>query len=233
MRTELKRQLDVAALRLAVVVSLVLLQGCATAPEAPRGAGVNDARMKALGAQVRADVERGAIPGAVIVVARGGNVVYQDAIGWRDAGAKVPMTADSIFRIYSMTKPIVSVGLMMLVEEGRVQLSDPVSRHIPELKGLRVGVERKDAAGQATLELVAAAREPTLQDLMRHTSGFAYDFFGDSLVKREYRKNAVDAWDQTNAEFVKRLATVPLHYQPGTTWTTACRPTSSATSSSA
>ena len=202
------------------VVSLLLgfvLGGCATqTAEAPRG--VSEARLKQLSAQVRADAEKQRIPGAVILVARGGKVVYQDAIGVRDPSSGAPMTSDSIFRIYSMTKPIVSVGVMMLVEDGRIQLSDPVSRYVPELKGLKVGVEKKDAGGTATLEIVPASREPTIHDLLRHTSGIAYDFFGDSLVKREYKKIGVDAWDQTNAETVQKLAKLPLQFQPGTTW---------------
>jgi CubicO group peptidase (beta-lactamase class C family) len=197
-----------------------VLAGCASTQigNIGQGYGVSQARLKQLGTQVRADVEQRRIPGAVMLVARDGKVVYQEAIGTRDPASGAPMTMDSIFRIYSMTKPIVSVGLMMLVEEGRLQLSDPVSRYLPELKGTKVGVEKRDAAGQATLETVAANREPTIHDLLRHTSGIAYDFFGDSLVKREYKKIGVDGWDQTNAEMVQKLTKVPLHFQPGSTW---------------
>ncbi len=196
------------------------LAGCASTQtgDVAHGYGVSEARLKQLGAQVRADVEKRRIPGAVIVVARNGKVAYQEAIGTRDPANGVPMTVDSIFRIYSMTKPIVSVGVMMLVEEGRLQLSDPMSRYLPELKGLKVGVEKKDATGQVALEIVAASREPTIQDLLRHTSGIAYDFFGNSLVKQEYKKIGVDGWDQTNADMVQKLTKVPLHFQPGSTW---------------
>ena len=206
-----------------IVHSLLLalaLAGCA----APRpanvepGYGVSEARLTQFGAQVRADVEKRRIPGAVVLVARNGKVVYQEAIGARDPATGAPMTMDTIFRVYSMTKPIVSVGVMMLVEDGRLQLSDPVSRYLPELKGLKVGVEKKDATGQASLEIVAAAREPTIHDLLRHTSGIAYDFFGSSLVKQEYTKIGVDGWDQTNAEMVQKLSRVPLQFQPGSTW---------------
>jgi CubicO group peptidase (beta-lactamase class C family) len=206
-----------------IVRSLLLtvaLAGCALTPTGPasQGYGVSEARLKQLATQVRADVDKRRIPGAVMLVARDGKVVYQEAIGARDPVSGAPMTADTIFRIYSMTKPIVSVGLMMLVEDGRLQLSDPVSRYLPELKGLKVGVEKKDAAGQSILETVAANREPTVHDLLRHTSGIAYDYFGDSLVKREYKKVGVDGWDQTNAEMVQKLTRVPLHFQPGSTW---------------
>ncbi|MGH9810957.1 MAG: serine hydrolase domain-containing protein, partial [Terriglobia bacterium] len=107
----------------------------------------------------------------------------------------------------------VSVGAMMLVEDGRLRLSDPVSKHIPELKGLKVGVEK-----DGKLEIVAAQREPTIQDLLRHTSGFTYGVFGKSMVKDLYKKYDVDSTDQTNAELVTKLAMVPLMHQPGTTW---------------
>jgi CubicO group peptidase (beta-lactamase class C family) len=196
------------------------LVGCATTQpaETPRLHGVSEARLKQFGAQVGADVEKRRIPGAVILVARDGKVAYQEAIGMRDPASGAPMTTDAIFRIYSMTKPIVSVGVMMLVEDGRIQLSDPVSRYVPELKDLKVGIEKKDASGNATLDIVPAVREPTIQDLLRHTSGIAYDFFGNSLVKQEYKKIGVDGWDQTNAEMVQKLTKVPLQFQPGTTW---------------
>jgi CubicO group peptidase (beta-lactamase class C family) len=128
------------------------------------------------------------------------------------------MRKDSIFRIYSMTKPIVSVAVMMLVEEGRLQITEPVSKYIPELKNLKVGVEKTDDAGNKKLELVPAAREITIQDLLRHTSGLTYGVFGKSLVKDEYTKAGVDSRDQTNAEVMQKLAAVPLHFQPGTTW---------------
>src|SRR5882724_657863 len=164
-----------------LLVSLLLAAaaGCATTPttDASRQYGVSETRLKQFTAQVRADVDKRRIPGAVILVARDGKVAYQETIGMRDPASGAPMTPDAIFRIYSMTKPIVSVGVMMLVEDGRIQLSDPVSRYVPELKDLKVGIEKKDASGTATLEIVPAAREPTIQDLLRHTSGIAYDFF--------------------------------------------------------
>ncbi len=196
------------------------LAGCAsTQPGAlEHGYGVSETRLRQFDEQIRADVAKRRIPGAVVLVARDGKIVHQEAIGARDPASGAAMTTDSIFRIYSMTKPIVSVGAMVLVEEGRLQLSDPVSRYLPELNGLKVGVEKKDAAGHASLEIVAAVRQPTIHDLLRHTSGIAYDFFGNSLVKQEYKKIGVDGWDQTNAEMVQKLARLPLQFQPGSTW---------------
>ncbi|MGO4327915.1 serine hydrolase domain-containing protein [Cupriavidus sp. 2TAF22] len=171
-----------------------------------------------MSARVRADVAQGRIPGAVYLLARNGNLVSTQAIGWQDAAARVPMREDAIFRIYSMSKPIVSVAVMMMVEDGRVQLADPVSKYLPELKGLQVGVEKTDAAGKPELGLVPAQREMTVQDLLRHTSGLTYGVFGKSLVKDEYKRAGVDATEQSNGEFIAHLAKVPLQFQPGTTW---------------
>jgi CubicO group peptidase (beta-lactamase class C family) len=133
------------------------------------------------------------------------------------------MRSDSIFRIYSMTKPIASVGLMMLVEDGKVQLADPVAKYLPEFEGLTLGVEGRDEVGKPLLERIPltelpGARAPTVQDLLRHTSGITYGIFGDSLVKSEYRKSGVEQGKLTNTEFAQRLATLPLAYAPGTVW---------------
>ena len=194
------------------IAAFALFAGCAT--QAPQGVRVVSAdRLAALERTIGADVERGRIPGVVMVVQQDGKLVFSRTLGKQDPASGTPMREDSIFRIYSMTKPIVSVGLMMLVEEGRVTLSDPVSKHIPELKGLAVGVEKGDK-----LEIVPAQRQPTIQDLLRHTSGFTYGVFGKSMVKDLYTKNGVDRDDHSNAELVRKLAGVPLMYQPGTTW---------------
>jgi CubicO group peptidase (beta-lactamase class C family) len=189
-----------------------LLAGCAGVA-GQRSTGLDEGRLARLEAAVQKDVAGGRIPGVVMAVARDGRVVMHKAIGQQDPAKGLAMRSDSIFRIYSMTKPIVSVAAMMLVEEGRLQLADPVSQHIPELKGLRVGVEKGGA-----LEMVAAAREPSVQDLLRHTSGFTYGVFGKSLVKEQYTKQDVDGTDHDNAQFVKKLSGVPLMYQPGSTW---------------
>jgi CubicO group peptidase (beta-lactamase class C family) len=182
--------------------------------------GVSLQPLKQLSAQLRAEAQSGAIPGAAMLVARNGRVVYTDAIGLQDPSAGVPMKMDSIFRVASMTKPIVSAGAMILVEEGKLFLASPVSAYLPELKGLKVAVEKSDAAGKPTLDEVQAIREMTVQDLLRHTSGFTYGIFGTSLLKQRYVDANVDRdeMNQTNAEHVRRLAKLPLAYQPGTTW---------------
>ena len=204
-----------------VVLLSAMVAACANidARDDARAFGVSSQRLKQLSAQLSTEARSGAIPGAVILVARNGKIVYTDAVGLQDPSSGVPMKPDSIFRIASMTKPIVSVGAMMLVEEGKLFLADPVSTYLPELKGLKVGVEKKDTAGNAVLEEVAAVREMTVQDLLRHTSGFTYGIFGNSLLKQRYVATKVEGdRDQTNAEHVGRLAKLPLAYQPGTTW---------------
>ncbi len=194
------------------IAVVAVLSGCAT--QGPQtGAGASAAKLAQLEKTIAADVDRGRIPGVVMMVQRDGKLVFNKTLGKQDAAAGTPMREDSIFRIYSMTKPIVSVGVMMLVEEGRLMLSDPVARHIPELKDLRVGIEK-----DGKLETVGATRQPTIQDLLRHTSGFTYGVFGKSLIKDLYTKNGIDSDAHTNADLVRKLATVPLVYQPGTTW---------------
>lgn len=178
----------------------------------------NTERLNRITGTIQADIDASRIPGAVMLIAHRGETVFESALGVRDPETGAPLTMESIFRIYSMTKPIVSVGLMMLVEEGRLLISDPVSKYLPEMRDLRVGVETVSADGKAVLSLVPAEREMTVQDLLRHTSGLTYGIFGESLVKSEYGKAGVERSGITNAEFIERLATVPLAYQPGTTW---------------
>ena len=168
---------------------------------------------------MQADVDKGTIPGAIIMVSRKGKIAYLKAFGFQDREKQIPMKTDAIFRIASMSKPFTSVAIMMLVEQGRIKLSDPVSTYLPELKNLQVGVEKVDAAGKPELALEPARAEATILDMLRHTSGFTYGFFGKpTLVKQAYLSaNLLDP-RQTLAEFVTKLSKLPLAYQPGTTW---------------
>jgi CubicO group peptidase (beta-lactamase class C family) len=192
---------------------------CALAQTSAREiAGLSQERLAKLVTVFRSDVDEGRIPGVVVLVARNGEVALFEAIGFRDRAAAAKMEKDAIFRLYSMTKPIVSVAAMMLVEEGRMLLMDPVSKHMPELKGLKVGVEKPGPEGKPVLELVPSAREMTVQDLLRHTSGITYGIFGRSLVKAAYNElNPLDG-KQTSGEMVAKFAKLPLAFQPGTTW---------------
>jgi CubicO group peptidase (beta-lactamase class C family) len=180
--------------------------------------GFSATRLAHLERFIKADIEKGLIPGATITIVRRGKVAYQKFLGVRDPATKAPMAADTIFRIYSMTKPITNVAAMMLVEEGRLALEDPVAKYIPAFANVKVGVEKTDAAGKATLDLVAPRRPMTVQDLMRHTSGLTYGFFGEGMVKKSYLEAKLGDGDPDNAEFSERLAKQPLAYQPGSTW---------------
>jgi CubicO group peptidase (beta-lactamase class C family) len=168
---------------------------------------------------LKANIDQHDIPGAVLLIARHGKVAYFESMGALDPQGKAPMGKDAIFRIYSMSKPITTVAAMMLFEEGRITLDEPVGKYIPSLAKPEVGVEKPDpAGGPATLELVPAKRPISLQDLMRHTSGITYGFFGNTAVKKRYAEANLFDGDFTNADFVERIAKLPLAYQPGTTW---------------
>jgi CubicO group peptidase (beta-lactamase class C family) len=195
-----------------------LAQGLPRASQ-PEGVGFSSERLKRLTSAFQADVDRGEIPGAVVLIARNGKVAYFKAFGFQDREKQVPMKTDAIFRIASMTKPFISVAAMMLVEEGKLQLLDPVSVYLPEFKNLQVGVEKiNTATGNPELSLEPARREMTVQDLLRHTSGLTYGIFGKSLVKQAYNDAKLFDPGQTLAELVSKLSKLPLAAQPGTTW---------------
>ena len=175
--------------------------------ESPEQVGLSSARLERLAAVIRGDVERRLIPGAVLAIARGGRLAYGEAFGWRDREAGAAMSADAIFRVASMTKPITSVAAMILAEEGRLEIAAPVAEYLPEFAELTVGTERRKAQ-----------RAMTVQDLMRHTSGLTYAQFGDTPVQMIWRDTKLMDEDQTNAELVAKLAGLPLMFEPGTTW---------------
>jgi CubicO group peptidase (beta-lactamase class C family) len=186
----------------------------------PEEVGLSSERLARLTETLRHDAAAGTIPGAVLLITRHGKVAYFESVGFLDPQTKAPMTKDAIFRIYSMSKPIASVAAMMLVEEGRMSLDEPASKYLPQLGKLQVAATNKVDPNPNTegIELVPMARPISLQDLMRHTSGFTYGFFGSTPVKKLYADADLLAGDFTNAEFVDRLAKLPLAYQPGTTW---------------
>lgn len=206
-------------LMLAVMISLpVASQGLPRAKSAEE-VGMSSERLKRLGAVFKAEIDKGIAPGAVLLVARRGKVAYFEALGARDPQTADGMKTDAIFRLASMTKPFVSVAAMMLMEEGRLVLSDPVSRYLPEFKGMQVGVEQKSSTGETKLTLEPVKQEMTIQDLMRHTAGLTYgQFGGKTLVKAEYDKAGISSPDLTTPEFITRLSKIPLAHQPGTTW---------------
>jgi CubicO group peptidase (beta-lactamase class C family) len=190
--------------------------------------GMSTKKLERIREALAREIDQGKLPGTVVMVARKGKLVYADAVGAQDKNTGKPMALDSVFRIYSMTKPMVSVGAMMLVEEGKVQLTDPVSKFLPAFKGQRVSVARADAEfARVTYTTVAAEREMTVQDLLRHTSGLAYgEITQNAPVKEAYAKADVylpgvrdyDSRNMTPAEQIERVGAAPLAHQPGMVW---------------
>ena len=167
---------------------------------------------------IRNEVATGKIPGAILLIQQHGKPVYFENFGVRDIATGLSMSADTIFRLYSMSKPITSVAAMMLVEDGKLALNDPVSKFIPAFGDVQVGVETRDDSGKPALKLEPLQRPIAIEDLMRHTSGLTYGFYGENIVRRLYVEADLFNADRSNAEFVERIAKLPLAEQPGTTW---------------
>lgn len=184
----------------------------------PEQVGLSSQRLERLGQTIQAQIANGRFPGAVVLIARKGKIAYFEAFGQRDPASGGPMSKDAIFRLYSMTKPFVSVAAMMLAEEGKLTLVAPVTTYFPQLANLQVTVAGKDSDGKTTYTLVKADRAPTVQDLLRHTSGFVYGgFTPNERVKAAYSTLGVMG-EVTPAEQIERLAQAPLAHQPGTMW---------------
>src|SRR5690349_355440 len=205
---------------LLVAATAAQAQGLPTAT--PESVGLSSAKLGRIKDTFQEQIDKGNLPGAVFLVARKGKLVYSDAIGYLNKEAGTPMSKDAIFRIYSMTKPLVSVAAMMLVEDGKVELTDPVSKFLPAMKGMQVSVAKADAEfAKLTYNLVPAQREMTVQDLLRHTAGLAYaNLTANTPVKEAYAKAGVDEDPRalTPSEEVERMAKAPLAHEPGTVW---------------
>ena len=185
----------------------------------PAEVGLSAERLKKLTAALEGEVKAGTIPGALLLISRNGRIAHFEGVGQLDPESKVAMNKDGIFRIYSMSKPITSVAAMMLMEDGKILLSDPVAKYIPEFANVKVGVEKPGADGKVALDLVAPRRPILIHDLLRHTSGLTYGFFGTGAVKQAYvDSKGIFGADLTNGEFAKGLATLPLMHQPGSNW---------------
>jgi CubicO group peptidase (beta-lactamase class C family) len=179
----------------------------------PEELGLSAERLARIGHALELNIDRGRVPGAVALIARGGKIGYFESFGRRDPAAEAPMARDTIFRIYSMTKPIVSVAAMMLWEEGRFLLDDPIGKYLPELDNPKVAVRRDNELAYESL-----VRKITIQDLLRHTSGLTYEFRGSGPVHKAYMDAKIYRRTQTSAEQVATLGTLPLICQPGTRW---------------
>ena len=179
----------------------------------PEQIGLSSTRLQRMSDAFKREVDKGTLPGATVMVARRGQIGWFDAIGRQAPDASAPMAHDTIFRIFSMTKPIVSVGIMMLIEDGHFLLSDPVAKFIPEFADQKVGVENN-----GKLDLVPLQRPMTVQDLLRHTSGITYDHTGNGLVQQLYQQSRLRSRKLTNAEHAAMVAGLPLMCQPGAEW---------------
>ena len=184
----------------------------------PAGAHFNPEKLARVGDYLRDQVANGKIPGAIILIQQHGKPVYHEFIGVQDVVSKKPMTDQTIFRLFSMTKAITSVTAVMLLDEGKFKLDDPISKYIPSFANVKVGVEKINEDGSKALELAPPRRPPTVLDLMRQTSGITYGFYGDSLVRKAYAASNLYGGDFDLAEFAERIAKLPLHDQPGTLW---------------
>jgi CubicO group peptidase (beta-lactamase class C family) len=179
--------------------------------------GLSGAKLERVGELFRNEIATGKIPGAILLIQQHGHPVYFESFGVRDPDSKQPMTPNSIFRLYSMSKPVTSVAAMMLVEDGRLRLDDPLSKYIPAFADVKVGVERTDQSGNPWLTLEPLRRPITIEDLLRHTSGLTYNFHGGALGIL-YDKSGLFRGNFDNAEFAERIAKLPLAEQPGTIW---------------
>jgi len=165
-----------------------------------------------------AEVAAGRLPGAVVLIQQHGRPVYLKSFGVRDVKTGVPMTPDTIFALHSMTKPITSLAAMMLIDQGKMSLSDPVAKYIPAFADEKVGVEAEGRDGSRVLKLVPPVRPVTIMDLLRHTSGITYEYIGGALIEHAYMAAHLFGGRFDNAEFADRIAALPLARQPGTLW---------------
>ncbi len=180
----------------------------------PAQVGFAPLKLKRIDLATQRFISNNKIAGAVTIVAKDGKVAYFKAIGHADKDAQVRMKKDTIFRIYSMTKPIASTALMMLIEEGKVSLDDPVAKYLPAFKNAKVFV----GGTAGNLKTVAAKRPPNVADLLRHTSGLTYGFFGNTPVDQMYRRNNILKSAKTLNQFTETLGKIPLQYHPGEQW---------------
>src|SRR6476659_7749165 len=214
------RRYNIAAAFALLILAIALGRPSAGCADSPSSIPASFSRegLQRVGDYIRNEIATGKIPGAIMLIQQRGKPVYFENFGVRDVATRLPMTADTIFRLYSMTKPITSVAAMMLVEDGKLKLDDPVSKYIPAFTETKVGVEKRSDDGSLTLVREPLRRPITITDLLRHTSGLTDGFNGGNLVRKFYAEADLFNGDLTNAEFAERIAALPLAEQPGTQW---------------
>jgi CubicO group peptidase (beta-lactamase class C family) len=208
-----------AALAALLCAAIVANPACLNAePPGAAQARFSAEGLRRVGAYLQNEVDTGDIPGAIILIQQHGRPAYHEKFGVRDVATGSPMTDDTIFRLYSMSKPVTSVGAMMLVDDDKLALDDPLAKYIPAFADARVGIEKSSKDGKPELVMEPLKRPIRIEDLLRHTSGITYGFYGDGLVRKLYASSNIYEGDFDNAQFVERLAKLPLAEQPGTSW---------------
>lgn len=212
-------------MRLALIASSLSLSACQTMPPtgsertaSPESVGLSSERLQRLTQRMQEGAAKGEYPGAVLMIGRHGKIAYAQTFGSLNPETKAPMREDAIFRIASMTKPIASLAIMMLSDEGKLSIADPVEKYLPELKDMRVGVVKPGADGKPALTLEPQRKRMTVQDLLRHTSGLPSPEAGSNLVKQMYADAKVSSRGFTSDQYIANLAKLPLLWQPGSTW---------------
>lgn len=203
---------------IAVALSLAIWTNTAAANQAANVPTPSPNRLERITEFFNNEVATGKLPGAVVLIQQHGRPVYLKCFGVQDVETKIPMTADTIFALHSMTKPITSVAAMMLIDAGKLSLADPASKFIPAFADVKVGVASVAADGTRFLKLVAPERPVTIMDLLRHTSGITYDYIGGKLIDKAYMDSGLFAGKYNNKAFAERIARLPLARQPGTLW---------------
>ncbi|SEO68002.1 CubicO group peptidase, beta-lactamase class C family [Rhodopseudomonas pseudopalustris] len=184
----------------------------------PPGAQFSQSKLERIDAFFKTIIAEGKIPGALVYIEQRGKPIYHKHFGVRDVATQAPVTDDTIFRLASLTKPFTSFAVMMLVDDGKLKLDDPVSKYIPAFADVKVGVEKKRDDGEKYLDFEPVKRPIKVSDLLLHTSGITYGFYGDTLVRKAIAAAKIYDGDPSNAEFAERIARLPLQEQPGTLW---------------
>jgi len=212
-------RIRLSPLLLVLLSASVSAQTLSLSPVVPESVGLSSERLTRIDELVQGYVDRKEAAGAVALIARRGKVAYVKSWGDQDREAGTAMKDDTIFRIYSMSKPITSVAVMMLHEEGHFFLDDPVAKFLPEFAKMQVQTESVDSeTGEVTIENAPAERPMTIRDLLRHTAGLSYGVFGNTQVDQQYRKLGILTDDKDLADMVSKLGKIPLRFQPGTQW---------------
>ncbi len=210
----MKKVIVVASLLLSAFIPSIYGGELPTAT--PEEVGLSSETLATIRPTMQKLVDDQQVAGVITMIARRGKVVHFESVGMQNIDAGIPMQPDTICRFYSMTKPIASTAIMMLAERGKLDLDDPASKYVPQFRGLKVETGNSDS--HVGLQTEAAKRDITVRDLLRHTAGLTYGYFGDTVVDRMYREVEILDRQDSLQQTIDKLAGIPLLYQPGTRW---------------